>query len=398
MLGWAVSSALIGCILGTFLAGAPSEKFGRRKLLLASAILFAISAIGVGASRSLNSFVAFRLVGGLGVGMASTLSPVYIAEVAPASIRGRFVSLNQLTIVVGILVAYFASYFLADIGHNNWRWMYAVEAIPAILFFIGLFFVPESPRWLIKKGRDNDALSIFKNIGGLDFAKRAISQVKKTLANKEQGRLKDLIRPELRFVVIIGIILAIFQQWCGINVIFFYAPAIFQKAGVGIHSALFRTILIGVVNLVFTIVAMWLIDQAGRKKLLLIGAGGMVVSYILIGICFLFSFSGFYLVLLVLFAVAFYAISLAPVIWVLISEIYPNRIRGVAMSVATFFLWVASFVLTLTFPILQKSIGDAYTFWLYAGICLAGWLFVLFFVPETKGKSLEELEEVLIKS
>ncbi|HKJ33914.1 MAG TPA: sugar porter family MFS transporter [Balneolales bacterium] len=398
-LGWAVSSALIGCILGTFLAGAPSDKFGRRNLLIVSAVLFAISAIGVGLSWSLDSFVIFRLIGGLGVGMASTLSPVYIAEIAPASIRGRFVSLNQLTIVIGILAAYFTNYLLADIGPNNWRWMYATEAAPALLFFIGLFFVPESPRWLIKRGREDDATSIFKNVGGIKFANKVIDDIKRSLANENKGRLRDLIKPELRFVVILGIVLAVFQQWCGINVIFFYAPDIFQKAGIGIHSALFRTILIGVVNLTFTILAMWLVDKVGRKKLLLIGAAGMIVSYSLIGICFFFHlFGGFYLILLVLFAIAFYATSLAPVVWVLISEIYPNRIRGIAMSVATFFLWVASFLLTLTFPILQNSIGDAYTFWLYAAICLAGWLFVVVFVPETKGKSLEELEDLLIKA
>jgi len=398
-LGWAVSSALIGCILGTFLAGAPSDKFGRRNLLIVSAVLFAISAIGVGLSWSLDSFVIFRLIGGLGVVMASTLSPVYIAEIAPASIRGRFVSLNQLTIVIGILAAYFTNYLLADIGPNNWRWMYATEAAPALLFFIGLFFVPESPRWLIKRGREDDATSIFKNVGGIKFANKVIDDIKRSLANENKGRLRDLIKPELRFVVILGIVLAVFQQWCGINVIFFYAPDIFQKAGIGIHSALFRTILIGVVNLTFTILAMWLVDKVGRKKLLLIGAAGMIVSYSLIGICFFFHlFGGFYLILLVLFAIAFYATSLAPVVWVLISEIYPNRIRGIAMSVATFFLWVASFLLTLTFPILQNSIGDAYTFWLYAAICLAGWLFVVVFVPETKGKSLEELEDLLIKA
>jgi len=398
-LGWAVSSALIGCILGTFLAGAPSEKYGRRRLLMASAILFAVSAIGVALSQSLTSFVIFRLVGGLGVGMASTLSPVYIAELAPANIRGRFVSLNQLTIVIGILAAYFTNYLLADIGPNNWRWMYAVEAVPALLFFIGLFFVPESPRWLIKNNREEKALSIFRNIGGLHYATHIIKEIKETLANEVKGQLNDLIKPEMRFIVIIGIVLAVFQQWCGINVIFFYAPDIFQKAGIGIHSALFRTILIGIVNLTFTVLAMWLVDWVGRKRLLLVGVAGMIVSYTLIGVCFLFpAVGGIYLVLLVLFAVAFYASSLAPVVWVLISEIYPNRIRGVAMSVATFFLWVASFVLTLTFPILQNSIGDAYTFWLYAGICLAGWLFVVFVVPETKGRSLEELEEILIKS
>lgn len=396
--GWAVSSALIGCIIGTFLAGAPSDKFGRRKLLMTSAILFTISAGGVALSGSLNSFVIFRLIGGLGVGMASTLSPVYIAEVSPASIRGRFVSLNQLTIVIGVLSAYFINFLLVGVSHN-WRWMFATEGIPAIIFFIGLFFVPDSPRWLIKNNREDEALSIFKHIGGLTFAQTVIDDIKKSLANEKKGRLKDLLAPDLRFVVIIGIVLAVFQQWCGINVILFYAPTIFHKAGIGIHSALFRTVLIGVVNVGFTVVAMWLVDRIGRKKLLIVGVAGLIGSYIFIGLCFYFHFfSGFYLIALVLLAVAFYSISLAPVVWVLISEIYPNRIRGIAMSVATFFLWVASFLLTLTFPILQGDLGDSYTFWLYAAICVVGWFFVIFFVPETKGRSLEELEKELIKS
>jgi len=398
-LGWAVSSALIGCIFGPFLAGTPSDKFGRRNLLVLCAVFLAVSAVGSGLANSLTSFFIYRFIGGLGVGMASTLSPVYIAEVSPADIRGKFVSLNQLTIVIGILIAYFTNYLLAGIGPNNWRWMFASEAFPAVIFLGALFFVPESPRWLYKKDRDDEAFDVLKKIAGFEYAERVSGEIKKTLNHEEKGSFKELLHPSLRFVMIVGILLAVLQQWCGINVIFFYAPVIFQKTGIGIDSSLFQTIIIGVVNLTFTIVAMRLIDKVGRKKLLLVGSAGMVVTYILIGACFYLNFlHGIHVLVLILSTIAFYATSLAPVVWVLISEIYPNRIRGEAMSVATFFLWVASFVLTLTFPILQENVGESVTFWLYAGICLLGWLFVYRFVPETKEKSLEELEEELIRS
>lgn len=398
-LGWAVSSALIGCIFGPFIAGTPSDKFGRRNMLVLCAIFLGVSAVGSGMANSLTSFFIYRFIGGLGVGMASTLSPVYIAEVSPADIRGKFVSLNQLTIVIGILIAYFTNYLLVGIGPNNWRWMFASEAFPAVIFLGALFFVPESPRWLYKKKRDDEAFDILTKIAGSDYAKKISGEIKKTMNNEEKGSFKELLHPSLRFVMIIGILLAILQQWCGINVIFFYAPVIFQKTGIGIDSSLFQTIIIGVVNLTFTLVAMRLIDKVGRKKLLLIGSAGMVITYILIGACFFFNFlHGIHVLVLILMTIAFYATSLAPVVWVLISEIYPNRIRGEAMSIATFFLWVASFVLTLTFPILEQHVGESYTFWLYAGICLLGWLFIFRFVPETKGKSLEELEEELIRS
>ncbi len=398
-LGWAVSSALIGCIFGPFIAGRPSDRFGRRNMLVLCAVFLGVSAVGSGLAQSLTSFFIYRFIGGLGVGMASTLSPVYIAEVSPADIRGKFVSLNQLTIVIGILIAYFTNYLLAGIGPNNWRWMFASEVFPAIIFLVALFFVPESPRWLYKKKRDEEAFGVLKRIAGTGYAEKVSREIRRTLTDETKGSFRELLRPGLRFVVVIGIILAILQQWCGINVIFFYAPVIFQKTGIGISSSLFQTIIIGVVNLVFTIVAMRLIDKVGRKRLLLIGSAGMVITYLLIGACFWFNFlHGIQVLVLVLLTIAFYAISLAPVVWVLISEIYPNRIRGEAMSVATFFLWVASFVLTLTFPILQKNVGESFTFWLYAGICLLGWVFVWRFVPETKGRSLEELEEELTRS
>ncbi len=397
-LGWAVSSALIGCIFGPFIAGTPSDKFGRRNMLVLCAAFLGVSAVGSGLANSLTSFFIFRFIGGLGVGMASTLSPVYIAEVSPADIRGKLVSLNQLTIVIGILIAYFTNYLLVGIGPNNWRWMFGSEAIPAVIFLVALFFVPESPRWLYKKNRDDEGFSILSKIAGTDYAGKVSVEIKKTLNNEEKGSFRELLNSNLRFVMVIGILLAILQQWCGINVIFFYAPVIFQKTGIGVDSSLFQTIIIGVVNLTFTIVAMQLIDKVGRKKLLLIGSAGMVITYILIGACFYFNFlHGIHVLILILMTIAFYAISLAPVVWVLMSEIYPNRIRGEAMSVATFFLWVASFILTLTFPILQENIGESYTFWLYAGICLLGWLFIIRYVPETKGKSLEELEEELIR-
>lgn len=395
-LGWAVSSGIIGCIPGALLAGRPSDVFGRKKVLIASAVLFAISAIGSGIAASLTEFFIYRFVGGIAVGMASILSPLYIAEIAPAPLRGRLVSINQLTIVIGILLAYFNNYLLLDLGEDSWRWMLASETLPAILFFVFLFFVPESPRWLIKKGEDEKALEILSKIGSSAYGKIELSIIKSSLVNETKSKVKDLFRPKIRIVLLIGILLAVFQQFSGINVIFFYAPKIFEQTGDALDSALLQTILIGVVNLSFTFVAIWFIDRIGRKKLLLAGSLGMTLCYILLGYFFYTDqLNGIHVLVVILACIAFYASSLAPVTWVLISEIFPNKIRGMAMAVATFFLWVASFVLTLTFPIMMEVFEGAFTFWIYAGVCALSFLFVLKLVPETKNKSLEEIEKEL---
>ncbi len=396
--GFVVSSVYIGCMIGASLAGKLSDQFGRKGLLLVSAILFGISAIGSGLATNLPGFFIFRLVGGFGVGMASLLSPLYIAEISPAHIRGRFVSINQFAIVIGILVAYFINYLLVNTGNNNWRWMFMAEGLPSIVFFTGVLFVPESPRWLIKRGEKTRAGEVLKRIGGENYSEWSLTEISNSLLQKSRHGLRNLFDRPLRPILIIGILLAILQQWSGINVIFFYAPDIFASTGISVKSQLGQTVLIGLVNVTFTILAMWLVDKIGRRRLMLIGSAGMAVCYVIIGMLFYSgTLKGFGLLLVMLITIAFYASSLAPVTWVLISEIFPNRIRGMAMAVATFFLWLACYSLTLTFPIMMENLSGSLTFWIYALICVAGFLFINFKVPETKEISLEELEKLLTK-
>ena len=394
--GFVVSSVYIGCIIGAGFAGRLSDKYGRKPLLIVSSLLFAISAIGSGLAKSLDMFFVYRLIGGFGVGMASLLSPLYIAEVAPAKIRGQMVSINQFTIVIGILIAYFINYLLVDTGINNWRWMFATEAIPSLLFFAGMFYVPESPRWLVKANKSREAVDILTRIGNKYYANETLLNIKNTLTQETKESFKLLFKKSLRPVLLIGITLAVFQQLSGINVIFFYAPDIFARTGIGVESQLGQTVLIGVVNVTFTIVAMFLVDKLGRKTLLLFGSFGMAACYIVIGTMFYNdNLEGYGFIIVILLTIAFYATSLAPVTWVLISEIFPNRIRGMAMAVATIFLWVACYLLTLTFPVMMNTFQGATTFWIYAVICILGFLFIWKKVPETKQKSLEELESIL---
>ena len=399
MKGWVVSSALIGCIIGAGFAGRLGDKFGRRKVLLVVSILFGISAIGSGMANSITIFVIYRILGGIAVGGASVLAPMYIAEVSPAHLRGRMVSLNQLTIVIGISMAYFSNYFLLTIGENAWRWMFAAEVVPSLFFFFALFIVPESPRWLVARKNENKANEILKKVAGVDFAKFELSEIKASLVgNKKRGTLKDVFKKKYSLILFLGIFLAVFQQWSGINVIFFYAPDIFAKANLGIDAALFQTTLIGVMNIVFTILAMQLIDKVGRKKLMLIGSAGMAICYIIIGYLFMVeNTDGWLLLSLILVTIAFFAVGLGPTVWVVLSEIFPNKIRGAAMSVATFSLWMASYILTLTFPIFVQWFNTSNTFWIYAVICIIGFLVIFKILPETKGISLEKLEEKLVK-
>lgn len=395
--GFVVSSVYLGCMVGAGAAGRFSDYYGRKNLLIISAILFAISAVGSGISNTIGSFFIYRLIGGLGVGMASMLSPMYIAEITPAKIRGRFVALNQFAIVTGILAAYFVNFLLLAIGENGWRWMFIAEAIPALIFLISMIFVPETPRFLAKKGKDDKAHSILNRIGGGDFADFSMNEIRETFRTEIKGDLRQLTDRSLRLVLIIGITLAILQQWSGINVIFFYAPDIFAKTGASIESQLFQTVIIGAMNVIFTLLAMWLVEKLGRKILLLISTTGMALSYIIIGALFhLENLSGYALLIFSLTAVGSYSLGLAPVTWVILSEIFPNRIRGQAMAIATFCLWIGTFTLTLTFPVLLEHLQGAYTFWLYGVICLCGFVFILLVLPETKGKTLEALEKILI--
>ncbi|MDD2381135.1 MAG: sugar porter family MFS transporter [Mariniphaga sp.] len=397
--GWVVSSALIGCIIGASYTGRLGDRFGRKKILLITSLLFGISAIGSGFSNTISAFVFYRILGGLAVGGASVLAPVYIAEVSPAHLRGRMVSINQLTIVIGISLAYYSNWFILDIGENAWRWMFAAEAIPSLLFLGSLFIIPESPRWLVARENDHQAQSILERIAGADFAAKELVEIKASLkGNEKRGTLKDAFKKKYAFILFLGIFLAVFQQWSGVNVIFFYAPDIFAKANLGVDSALFQTTLVGLTNVVFTIFAMQVIDKMGRKKLMLIGAAGMAVCYIIIGLLFSIGRTTDWLLLsFIIITPAFFAFGLGPTVWVVLSEIFPNKIRGAAMSIATFSLWVASYLLTLTFPILVEWLNAANTFWIYAIICVIGFWIILKFLPETKEISLEQLEKILVK-
>lgn len=408
--GWAMGSALIGCIIGAAVAGKITERFGRKKPLGLAAFLFVISASGTGWFDDFNLFIVFRVLGGLGIGLASTISPLYIAEVSPSNYRGRLVSLNQLAIVIGILAAQIINFFIAEPvsegmtnleimnswnGQVGWRWMFWAELVPSILFFIFIFFIPDSPRWLTKNNKSSLSKKVLFDIGGEDYSKRVQKEIEETLVNSEVSvSLKSLFKGKNKKLLFFGISLAFLQQWCGINVVFNYAEEVFASAGYGVSDALFNIILTGAVNLVFTLIAIQVIDKWGRRKLWLLGSVGLGVLYVFIGLFYFFEFKGFVLVILVVTAIAVYALTLAPVFWVLVSEIFPNRIRGTALSVTTTALWIACFLLTYSFPTLNDVLGAYGTFWLYSCVCLLCFLFVKFRIPETKNKTLEEIENV----
>lgn len=412
--GWAMSSALIGCIFGAVISGFVADKFGRKQPLILAATLFTISAFGTGYVDEFTPFIIYRLIGGLGIGLASTLSPMYIAEIAPAKYRGQFVAINQLTLVIGILAAQIANLFIAENipenftsemilgswnGQTGWRWMFWAELIPAILFFVLMFVVPKSPRFLVKINQSAQAKNILSKIGGEIYATEELNSIKLTLkeSNSTKISFSDFKSPKIKPILIIGIVLAVFQQWCGINIIFNYAEEIFTAAGYSVGDMLFNIVITGGVNLLFTLVAMKTVDSWGRRKLMLLGSIGLGVVYLILGGAYFFEFTGLPVLILVITAIAIYAMSLAPITWVVLSEIFPNKIRGVAMSIATFSLWIASFILTFTFPILNDAFGASGTFWVYSIICIAGFLFIKARLPETKGKSLEQIEIELTK-
>ncbi|APA00365.1 MFS transporter [Flavobacterium commune] len=410
---WAMSSALIGCIVGAVVSGVISDKFGRKWPLLLSAFLFTVASLGTGLASTYWVFVIFRIIGGVGIGLASALSPMYIAEVAPSHLRGRFVSLNQMTLVIGILAAQIVNLLIADKvpagvsdafirdswnGQMGWRWMFFACAVPSVVFFLLVFTLPESPRWLMKAGKEDKAFPTLNKIGGEEYAREEMTNIKATIDDiTEKVDFKALFNPKFRDVLLIGIVVAAFQQWCGINTVFNYAEEIFTAAGYGVSDTLFNIVITGTVNLVFTLVAMFTVDKWGRKKLMVLGASGLAITYLLLGSAFYFELKGVAVLSLVVVAIAIYAMSLAPITWVILSEIFPNRVRGAAMALATFALWIACFILTYTFPLLNESLGAAGTFWVYAGICVLGFLFILVKLPETKGKTLEEIESELVK-
>jgi len=410
--GWAMSCALVGCLAGAVLSGWLSDRFGRKRLLLLSAGLFIIASVGTGSAWSLTMFIVFRILGGVGIGLASNLSPMYIAEVTPGNIRGGFVSINQLTIVIGILLAQLINWRIArpvpegatvaDImaswnGQMGWRWMFFACTAPSALFFILMWLVPESPRWLARDRNNHTKVhAILAKIGGDGYASSELVSIDNTLAGTSENINRGLLKqPGISKILVLGIVLAVFQQWCGINVIFNYAQEIFASAGYNVSDILFNIVITGSVNLIFTFVGMFTVDKLGRKALMLFGAGGLATVFAVIGIMYFTGVQGVPLLIMVVTAIACYAMSLAPVTWVVLSEIFPNRIRGAAMSVATFSLWSACFVLTYTFPILNELLKASGTFWLYGFICLLGFWFIFKRLPETKGRSLEQIEHEL---
>jgi SP family arabinose:H+ symporter-like MFS transporter len=400
MTGWAASCALIGCMIGAMVAGALSDKLGRRKVLMISAWAFAISSAGILVPMSLTSFIIFRMIGGIGIGIASILSPMYISEIAPASIRGRLISIYQLGIVIGILLIYFVNAAIAGLHDHSWnvetgwRWMFGSGLLPSFFFILLLLRAPESPRWLAAQNKWSAAEEILRKVNGDNKAKEEMEAIRQSL-NQQQGSLKELLRPGLRTALIVGIFLSIFSQVTGINVIMYYAPEIFKASGDGSSSALTQTVWVGAINTLMTLVAIRYVDQLGRKKLLLIGSLGMAICLALVGAAFYQQVTtGYWVLAGILLYISFFAISLGPLTFVVVAEIFPNHIRGRAMGVAIFFLWLSVYIVSQTFPMLLQAIGSAYTFWIYMVMSVLAFLFIWRMVPETKGKSLEEIQDL----
>ncbi len=381
LIGWANSCALLGCLLGSVVSGAAADRWGRKKLLITSAVLFAVSSVLTGWAQTFHQFVFWRITGGVAIGIASNVSPVYIAEVSPAPLRGRMVAMNQLTIVLGILAAQIVNWMIARPvpsgataemirlswnGQYGWRWMFTAVAAPSLVFLAGSLFIPESPRWLAARGR------------------------------REQSRRTELLAPAMLNLLAAGVFLAVLQQWTGINVIFNYAEEIYRNAGYGVSDILFNIVITGAINLVFTLVALAFVDRLGRRALMLAGCAAIAVCHTLLGLSYRFGLKGLPVLVCTLGAIGCFAMTLGPVTWVLISEIFPNRIRGAAVSVSVSALWIACFALTYTFPVLNRALGAAGTFWLYAAICFTGFLFVMLRVSETKGKTLEQIEKEFV--
>ena len=398
MQGLAMTVALIGCMIGAMLCGSLADRIGRKRLLIVSSLIFFFSALGTGAFNGFEAFLCARFVGGIGIGVASGLSPMYIAEVSPSEIRGRLVSLNQMTIVLGILGAQVTNWLIADevVGGvvatdswnalMGWRWMFWAAAVPSAAFFVLALLVPESPRWLMLKGRRGEAERIISELGCGDIVV--------TENNDERGDARGSRSALGRYckVLMLGLFIAVFQQWCGTNVIFNYAQEIFQSAGYEVGDVLFNIVITGIANVVFTIVAIRTVDLWGRRSLMLLGAGGLCLIYLVLGCCYYMQVTGVFMIVLVVAAIGCYAMTLGPCTWVLISELFPNNIRALAVSICTFALWVGSSTLTYTFPFLNSALGSFGTFWIYSAVCAIGFAILYCRLPETKGKRLEEME------
>ncbi len=398
LLGYAVSSALIGCAVGALFVGKPGDIFGRRNMLKVMAALFFISAIGSGTANSLTVFVVFRFIGGLAVGGASVLSPMYISEISPAKIRGRMVATTQLAIVIGALAAFFSNYLLIGLGENNWRWMFLAEGIPALAFFVLLFFVSASPRWLVKMERIDEARSVIKSVNHMANIEKVIDEITQSIDKEVFARSAVLFKKPYLRLVLIGIAVGMFNQFTGINVVFYYTPTIFKSAGFGNESALMQTVMIGATNLVFTIIAMSVIDKLGRKFLLILGAIGMPVFLGLFALTFLKQdFEGYLVLIYLIGFVAFFASSQGVVIWVILAEMFPNNIRARASAIGSFSHWFFNALTAFLFPIAVGAFGIGYIFFFYSIATIISLFFFIKFLVETKGKTLEELEKVVLK-
>ncbi len=393
--GWAVSCIIIGCMIGCLLAGKPSALFGRKKMLIMTAFIFFFSTLGCAMSSHFGEFIIFRILAGVAVGSASMLCPVYISEISPPEWRGRMVSFNQLATFTGQALAFVSNNFLSHYGGvDNWRYMLGIMIIPTALFGILLFFSPESPRWLVLKNRKAEGLKVLLRVGGAESADRAMAEILESNEKSIAGKFSQLFKGKMRKLMVIGILLAVFQQVTGINVIMYYAPAIFKSAGLGNDSALFQTMIMGLVNLTFTIVSILLIERLGRRLLMLIGSVGMGVFLLAISIAyFTGNFTGIIVLVFIMGYLAFFALSLGPIVWVLIGEIFPNHLRSHAVSLSVFTLWAANFLVSFSFPILLVTLKGGFTFLIYAVMCVLCFIFVYRYLVETKGKTLEQIEK-----
>lgn len=408
--GWANSCALVGCFAGSLIAGQLADRFGRKPVLLASALLFAVSSVLTGWAPVFSAFIAWRIAGGIAIGLSSNISPLYIAEMSPAGHRGRLVSLNQFAVVVGILLAQIVNWRIAapvpahlspaaSLGSWNvqfgWRWMFTAVAVPAVVFLVASLWIPESTRWLLTRNRHEDAMKVLRRVTGTaETAEIEAAAIVAALRRDQTSASgwRGLLQPGVRRILLVGIGLAVLQQWSGINILFNYAEEVYRAAGLGGSQILLDIVITGAINLLFTIVAMAVVDRLGRRPLMLIGCCGIAVSHLLAGFAYRAGWHGTYVLILTLCAIACYAMTLAPLTWVLVAEIFPNRLRSVGVSTAVSVLWISSFALTYSFPFINRAFGNAGAFFTYGSICAAGAVFVFFFVPETKGRTLEEIE------